>query len=375
MLRMAAVFMASTFMSIYLYDIGYSIMTIAWIWVAFFSFKSIMALFLARVVAWIGPKHAILYSNFMYIPAMISFALLPEFGPWLLPVTLALQGVSAGMYQIAYLIDFSKVKNIEHAGKEIAYMNIFEKITTGISPLIGGFIAFIWGPQVVLVIAGILFAFAAMPLLRTGEQIKTNQKLQFKGFPWRLFFRHVWAQSAIGFDSVTSGTVWTLYVAVVILSIDESGDSVYASVGALLSVVFVVAILASYTYGKLIDKKKGADLMKVGTIVSSLTHIARPFATTPLGILGVNISHEVGATGYSLPYTRAVFDNADLSGARVTYLGLNEAFSNLGAAVAALAFIGLLLLFPEQVAMQLFFFLAAGVMLLILTARFPLFKR
>ncbi len=378
MLRMAAVFMAASFMSIFLYQLGYSIAVLGFFWAAFFIFKTIIALPLARIIAWIGPKHAILISNLLYIPAMVSFALLPEFPQWdkvLIPLVLFFQAISAAMYSIAYLIDFSKVKHSEHAGKEIAYMNIFEKITTGLSPLIGGFIAFLWGPQVVLIVAGILFAFAAAPLLRTGEQVRVNQKLQFRGFPYKLLFKHMGAQFAIGFDSFTSGTVWTLYLAIAVLMITEKGNSAYATMGVLLSVVFFVAIIASYTYGKIIDKSQGGTLMKAASIASALTHVVRPFTTTAVGAAGINAAHELGTTGYSLPYTRAVFDNADRSGMRTTYLGLNELFSNLGAGVAALIFGIMAVLLPEEIALKGFFFVGAGVVLLILTARFPLYKK
>lgn len=375
MLRMAALFMMASFMSIYLYQLGYSLMQLGFYWTVFFLFKSVIALPVARLIAWVGPKHGILISNLLYIPAMIAFALLPQWGPWLIPVTLFFQAVSATMYSISYLIDFSKVKNIEHAGKEIAYMNIFEKITTGLSPVVGGFIAFIWGPQVVLIVAGILFAFAAAPLFNSGEQVRVNQKLQFRGFPYRLFFNHAAAQFAIGFDSFTSGTVWALFLAITILSIGDAGNSVYASMGVLLSVVFVVAIFASYTYGKLIDKKKGHELMKASTVISVITHLVRPFTSAPVAAAGVNAAHELGTTGYLLPYTRAVFDNADRSGMRTTYLGLNEVFSNFGAAIAAAIFAVLAVYLPEELAMKSFFFIGAAAVLLIFTARFPLYKK
>ena len=375
MLRMAAMFMASSFLSIYLYQIGYSLAVIGFIWVAFFFFKTVMALPIARFVAWSGPKHAILVSNILYIPAMILYAILPATSAWLLIPALIFQGISAAMYSIAYLIDFSKVKSAEHAGKEIAYMNIFEKITTGLSPLIGGFVAYFFGPQVVIILAAILFSLAAAPLLRTGEPVMVKQKLLFRGFPWRLFFRHTAAQFSIGFDSFTSGTVWTLYLAVVILGITEKGNSVYATMGVLLSVVFVVAIIASYTYGRLIDRKHGNGLMKASALLGAATHFVRPFVTTPIGAAGLNAAHELTTAGYSLPYTRAVFDNADISGVRVTYLGLNEIFSNLGAGVASLVFAVMALALEQETAMKVFFIVGGIVVLFILTARFPLYKK
>lgn len=375
MLRMAALYLAASFMSIYLYQLGYSIGAIALFWAGFFFFKTLIALPVARFIAWIGPKHAILISNLLYIPAMIAFALLPTYGTWLLFVSLVFQASSATMYSIAYLIDFSKVKSTEHAGKEIAYMNIFEKITTGLSPLVGGLIAFLFGPQVVLVIAAILFAAAAAPLFKTGEPVKVNQKLTFKGFPWKLLFRHSLAQVSVGFDVFASGTVWTLYVAVIILGLTSESNSVYAITGILVSVVFVVAIVASYTYGRIIDRSRGGDLMKAGAIGNALTHLIRPFVVSPVTVAGMNAANELATTAYTLPYTRAVFDNADISGARVTYLGLVELQSNFGAALGASILAVIALYATEQFSLQSFFFIAAAVALLVLTARFPLYKK
>jgi len=374
MLRMAALYIANSFISIYLFQLGYSIAFIGVFWAVFFLFKAVVALPLARLVAWVGPKHAILISNLLYIPAMMTFAFLGTLGPWALLLTLVLQGTSAAMYSIAYSIDFSKVKSAEHAGKEIAYMNIFEKITTGLSPLLGGIMAFFWGPEVVMLIAAGIFTLAAAPLFRTGEQVRVNQKLTFRGFPWKLLRGHAVAQFAYGFDVFASGTVWSLYTAVIILNIATNGSSVYATSGALLSVVFLVAILASYTYGKIIDRRRGKELMRAGVIANAVTHAVQPFVVSPVTVAGLNAANELATTGYTLPYTRAVFDNADLSGARTTYLGVLEAIANFGAGVGALFLATVALTIGDEFSLRSFFFVTAAVVLLVLTARFPLYK-
>lgn len=375
MLRMAAMYMAGSFMSIYLYQLGYSVGEIGLLWAGFFFFKTCIALPVSRFIAWVGPKHAILISNLLYIPAMIAFALLPYYGPWLLLISLGFQAVSATMYTVGYLIDFSKVKSVDHAGKEIAYMNIFEKITTGLSPLIGGFVAFIFGPQVVIIVAAILFALAAVPLMKTGEQVRINQKLSFRGFPWQLLRGHALGQFAAGFDVFTSGTAWTVYVAIMILGLTSESNSVYAVTGVLVSVVFVVAIVASYTYGKIIDKRRGGELMKAGAIANAITHLIRPFVASPVTVAGLNAANELATTGYTLPYTRAMFDNADISGARVTYLGVVEMLSNFGAGMAALLLGLIALASTEEFALKSLFFVTAAVVLLVLTVRFPLYKK
>lgn len=375
MLRIAALYIISSFVSIYLYQIGYSVQLIAFFWALFYVFKMIVALPVARLVAWVGPKHSILISNILYIPAMVVYAVLPMYGPWLLAIGFVFQGLSATMYSIAYMIDFSKVKSIDNAGKQIAYMNIFEKVTTGLSPLIGGFVAFIWGPQVVIILSALLFALAAVPLFKTGEPVLVNQKLIFRGFPWRLLRGHALAQFSVGFDVFTSGTIWSLYIAIFILGVTSTSNDIYVTAGLLLSVVFIVALAASYTYGKIIDKKRGGELMRIGAIANAATHVMRPFINTPVAVAGLNAANELATTGYTLPYTRAVFDNADLSGMRTTYLAFVELFSNFGAAVAAGFLVVASHLFGDALALHSYFFLTGAVVLLVLTARFPLYKK
>ena len=214
---------------------------------------------------------------------------------------------------------------------------------------------------------------AAVPLFRTGEPVKTGEKLQLKGFPWRLLTRHWLAQISVGFDVFASGTVWTLFVAVFIIGI-ATDNQVYAVMGLLLSVVFIAALFASYVYGKIIDRRQGKQLMHLASVANSATHLVRPFIASPVGVAGLNATNEVVTAGYTMPYTRAVFDNADLSGARTTYLGLVEMLANVGAFLAASAVAVLAFFFEDQTALSVFYFLAAGSALLILTARFPLYK-
>jgi MFS family permease len=371
---MLALHIASAFMSIYLYQQGYGVIFIAIFWACWYAFKIVITLPATALAAWVGVKHGILISNFMYIPAMVCFALVPEFGPWLLIPTAILQATSTALYNVSYLIDFSRVKSVEHAGKEIAYMNIIERATTGLSPLFGGLLAFIFGPQSIIIISGLLFAVAAAPLLKTPEQEPPRQKLSFRGIPWYLIRPTVVSQMAIGFDIFTSGTVWTLFTTIFILGITTSNE-IYIASGALLSVVFFAALISSYIFGKLIDGSKGRDLMITAAFVNSLTHFIRPFTATPVSIAGLNVANEAATTAYTMAYSRAVFDNADISGKRTVYLGIVDMLSTSGAFIGALLLVVLVSLLGEQTALQSFFVVAGLVVLLIATARFPLYKK
>jgi MFS family permease len=374
MLRMLALSMASSFISIYLYQNGYSILSIALFWVVYFAFKAFIALPSAALTAWLGPKHVILLSNLLFIPALVAYALIPEYGDWLLPFVILFQGASTTLYVIGYSVDFSKVKHADHAGKELAYMNIIEKFTTGLSPLIGGLLAFLFGPQVTLMVAAVIFIFAALPLLRSSEPTLRHQRLHFKGFPWNLVRGTVASQFALGFDVFTSGTVWWLFTAIAVIGI-ESNNDIYAANGLLLSVILFAALGASYTFGKLIDRRRGRDLLHLASVFNALTHFMRPFVTTPIAVAGLNIANETATTGYTMAYNRGVYDNADLSGNRIAYLGVMEILSCVGAAVSAMVLVIILGFFGDVRAMEYQFVVTAGVVLLIGLARFPLYRK
>lgn len=374
MLRMLALNIAASFMSIFLYQHGFSIPFIALFWGIFYLFKAFIALPAAAIAAHIGAKHGILLSNILYIPSMIIFALVPLYGPFMLVLVIILQGASSTLYSISYNTDFSKVKSELNAGKEIAYMNIIEKVATGLSPLIGGVLAFLFGPQVVMVVAAVLFSLAAAPLLHTAEQERPRQKLNFKGFPWHLVRPNIASEIAEGFDVFTSGTAWSIFVAVFIIGV-ASTNEVYAANGALMSVVLFAALGASYAYGKLIDRKRGGELLLIASISNAMTHVVRGFIGTPIGVAGINVANEATTTGYGMAYTRGLFDNADLSGERVTYLGLVEIQTNFGAAIGGFLLCFLAYLMGDKPSLHLFFFIAAAVVLLIATAKFPIYRK
>jgi MFS family permease len=372
-LRMMAINIASVLMSVFLYQNGYSLVFIAGYWSVYYFMKIFITFPAAKYISHFGPKHAILLSNLLYIPAMIIFTFVPTVGLGAIILTGLLQGLSATIYDLAYLVDFSKVKNVEHAGKEIAYMNILEKIAKGLSPLIGGLVAFMAGPEVTMWAAAGLFAVASVPLLQTAEPQKSRNGFVFRGFPWRMAWRSMIAETGVGFDVVASGTVWSLFVAIVILG--THGDAVYAQLGALLSVVMLVAIVSSYAYGRLIDRRRGGELLFYSVVADALVHASRPFVSSVGITVSVNIANEIATTGYTMAFTRGLFDTADLSGFRITYLACIEVMANLGAMLAGVLFMLFVYYFGDITGMRYFFFAAALFVLLIAIPKFNLYRK
>lgn len=373
-MRLLAQYMVSLFIAVYLYQHGFTILQIALYFTAYFGLRVLISYPAALYTARFGPKHGILVGNLLYIPALVCFTLVPQYGVYAVMAFGFFQAWSMTIYDLSYMVDFSKVKHVNHAGKEIGFMQIFERIAASLAPLIGGFVAFMFGAEATMWLSAVLFAAASWPLLRTAEQVKTAQKLDFSGFPWKTTRRSLVAESAVGVDVVASGAVWVLFLAVVVLV--GSGNDMYLKIGAFASITVITSFVSAYAFGRLIDRRRGGDLLKIATIANSFTHFFRAFVTTPTAVVAANIANETATTGYTMAFQRGIFDTADSSGRRIVYLFFVEVALNVGSTIACVVFAALVFIAPNSVfAMQLFFVFAAAYVLLLMSGKFALYRK
>lgn len=365
-----AVNIVNMFAAVYLYKLGYSIVFIALLYAMLYAAKAPFSILVAKYAAYFGPKHGILVANILRIPSLIAFAFVPaagEYAFWAVLTFGILQQMASTFYDLCYMIDFSKVKHSAHAGKEIGTMQIIEKIAKILSPLIGGAVAAIYGPQVTIILASVMFVVAAVPLFRTVEPTHTRSKLKLSGFPWQLSLPSMVSQSVSGYDFVASGLMWTLFVTLFVFG--GLGDSVYAALGGLASLGVLVSMLAAWTFGQMVDRHRGGVLLAAGTIANAVIHLFRPFVSTGAGVIGVNIANETATSAYAMPFTRVMFDVADSSGFRITYLMFIEMTVNMGASLACFALALSVSVLGVQEGMTAAFILAACYELIMLVSR------
>lgn len=373
LMTMFALKFVIAFASVYLYKLGFSVTLIALLWALYYGAKLIAVVPVSLILARIGPKHGVFMANVLFAAGLGLLLLAEEYGTPIVIAWCLVHGSAGTLNNICYRTDFSKVKHNLHAGKEIGIMNVVEKIGAGLSPLIGGAIASFFGPVWAIWLTVVIFLLAAVPLFRTGEQVKRNQTITLRGFPWRSAWRSMRAGSGLGVDVMATSTAWTLFISVVVFAGD--GDELYVKIGALASISLVIAFVASYLFGNLIDRKQGLLLLRSSAIANSLLHLLRPAVSTPTGVLLTNSINEVAYTGYSLAFIRGEFDLADTPGYRIVYLSLMEIWTALGAVVAALALAGFSYLYGEIGGFSVFYVFAAFATLLIAAPRFPLYKR
>jgi hypothetical protein len=178
-LRLAAINIGAGFTSVYLYRSGYNLVFIMSFWALIYFAKVFIAPLAGILVSRIGAAKGTFISNLLYIPAMMALGFMSQLGLISIFIFAICMGVSVALYEVCYFIEFSIVKSPEHAGKEIGFMNILEKVAISLSPVIGGFIALVFGASTTMWVASVLFALAAIPLLKNSN--KSEQ--QYSWFP------------------------------------------------------------------------------------------------------------------------------------------------------------------------------------------------
>jgi MFS family permease len=373
LLRMTATGLMSTFAAVYLLRSGYSLVFICVFYTIYFLLKAGVMFPAAQYVARFGPKHAMLLANILNIPAVVAFSLLPMYGVYALAVYCIFLAPSVSMYGLAHNVSFSKVKSAHNAGKEISFMSMMDKVASGLSPLLGGIIAWLISPQATMWVAALLYIVAALPLFRSAEPVMTRQKISFTGFPWHMAWRSLRSDFAIGFDYGASQFLWPLFLTVFVFA--SSGSEIYAQIGGLATITLVIGFIAARTYGILIDRRRGRELLQYATYANTVVHLIRPFTGTPFSAALVNGCNEAATIGYSMAFIRGMFDIADETGHRIAYLLMMEAIYNIGAALL-FAIVGVIFIYASQYTAFTSGFILTGIATLIIArTNFPIYRR
>lgn len=324
LLRSLASNVLFVFIPIFMYQNGYSVAAIFMMYGLYFAFRAPSDIAGGYIVARIGPKHTQIISCVLQIISAAQFMTIPQFH-WSIIQLGAVWGASASLYFIAYHVEFSKVKHTVHAGKELGYMQIMDKIGGLAGPIFGGVVGVLVGSQFIFGAAALMLIASLWPLFRTSEPTKTRQKLDFKGLPVNKIRHDIAAYVFLGIENTFCIALWPVFISVFVLS-----GSVYLQLGILSSLSVLAAIASAYTIGKMIDTRNARRVLRFSAIANAMLNLFRPFVGGPFSILAVNTVNEVLTTGYRLPFTKGFYAAADdLPGHRIVYIVSIEVIASI----------------------------------------------
>ena len=373
-IRQTATGMMAVVSVLFLYDSGYSLVSIALLYAAYSAYKAVIAYPSATLLARRGVKHGIVVSNLIMAPTLVILSFLDELNAVALIAYFALYGLSITTYRIAYLAGFSQVKNQNNTGKELGLMSSLDKIAAALAPAIGGLVATLIHPQAAMWLGATLFIVSAIPLMLSSEIKIPHNRLHFENFPWKLARPSLVADGLVGFEASLRLVILPLFLTTVVFASMEVSDA-YASVGIITSIGLVVGIILPPILGYLLDRGAGRKIYLGSTILTGIAHLTRPFFIAPWSATAAGIASEASAVSYEVSFLRGMIDMSDRTKNPVAYLLLLEVTHTLGSAIFfALTAIALHLL-DVELGLTASFWIAALATFGILGARFPIFKR
>lgn len=324
LLRSLSINLVGVFVPVYLYQIGYELRQIFLFFLVFFVFRLFADFGSAFFVARFGPKHTIALSTIIRVIDMIFLLTLEEYH-WPLALLACISTTGYSLFFTAYHTEFSKIKHSKHAGKEIGSVAILDRLGGVLGPLIGGVIAAIWGAHLVLIIALVMLLFSLVPLLLSGEVVRTKQNITFRGFRFKKHIRTYVAGSGFSLDNTVSLVAWPMFVGIIIFG----GDN-FAKLGAVTSISTITALVSIKGIGKLIDAKKGWLLYRYAVIINAGLHMLRPFVMTTKGVFATNAANDPTTAAFRMSFLKAYYDAADREpGYRIVFLTMFEVMTTI----------------------------------------------
>lgn len=369
MLRSVALTIFFVFIPFYLYQYGYSPVSILGFYGLFFVVRAVSDICAGFFVARYGPKHTMIVSNMLQIISASLLLTVPA-QHWNVALIALPFGIAQSFFFISYHVSFSKIKHTPKAGAELGHMQVFEKIGYMLGPLVGGVVGSILGPEYIFITATLLLILSLWPLFMTSEPTKTRQKINFKTLPVSKIKRDIFANVCLGVENTLCQNTWPLYVAVFILS-----GAVYAQLGLLTALGVLVAIVSARLIGHLSDTKLARPVMRISLALNAAIHSVRPFVNNIAGVLAINISNEAVTSGYRMPFMKGLYAAADdLPGYRIVYIATLECAGSIVKATVWFMLALLANIFSLQTVLIISFFVAAIASLGITKERFAVYN-
>lgn len=369
LLRSIALTIFFVFIPFYLYEHGYSAISILALFGCFFMVRAPFDIVAGYFVARFGPKHTMIVSNLFQIISASLLLTVPQ-QHWNILLIAIPFGIAQSFFFISYHVSFSKIKHTPKAGAELGHMQVFEKIGYMLGPLVGGVVGSLLGAEYIFITATLLLILSLWPLFLTSEPTKTHQKIGFKTLPVDKIKRDLFANACLGVENTLCQNAWPFYVAVFILS-----GAVYAQLGLLTAFGVLVAIVSAKIIGRISDTAFARPIMRVNLVLNALVHCIRPLINSVGGVLAVNVANEAVTAGYRMPFMKGMYAAADdLPGYRIAYISSMECVGSIVKSTVWFLLALSAVVLSLQTVLILSFFIAAIASLGITKERFAVYN-
>ena len=293
-LRRVAVELLGLFSPLYVLfitqDLGFSLRASILVVFGYFLLIYITKLFsmpLAENISFrLGYRRTLVLSVIPFF-LFIGFLLLSQRQPLLLALVAVFWGIDAALFWFGYHGLFAKRADQEHFGKQTGLSQALYVGVGVATPIIGSLVVIKFGFQTLFLIAGAVYVLAMMVALLSRE-IKPHHDARVVRV-FRLFKTHpriVAGYFGWGFESVAYGTIWPIFLFLLV-------GKIMLSYGGIFSASVLLAALITYLVGLVVDKMGEKNVIILGSMVGFLTWTARAIVRMPLAIIGIDSFYRV----------------------------------------------------------------------------------
>ncbi|MDP4012455.1 MAG: MFS transporter [Candidatus Nanoarchaeia archaeon] len=301
LLRAFAIGMIAIFVPLYfLNELNYSLKSVLFYYITLFLLFGAFAPLSAKISAKLGSKHTILTSIPLYLIYLAMLYSIVDYN-WPLYVVAGASALANSLFWVAYNIDFTCVSNKKHRGEQVGVQFFLQALFGLTGPIIGGLIVVYFGFKVLFGVVSVLMFGSAIPLL-FSQDIHVTTDFSFRHIFKKSHFKDILSFVGVGMRDGAAGIIWPIFIFLVVGS--------YFTLGGIITISGVIGAFYYLLIGKFSDKLNKKKLIRLGTVLHSITWYTRGFVESITTVLGINIISHLTFSTFDVPYNAIIYDKA-----------------------------------------------------------------
>jgi MFS family permease len=301
-LRSFALSLIGIFVPIFLYKANFGVSNIFLYYISLYFFEFIFEYIAARFMKLRGPKHSMILSLPFLIVHIWQLMTLSQFhwSPLALAVSLS---IALAFFWEGYHYDFSRSKHTAKTTREVGKIFIAMTLIGAAAPLIGGLIATYFGTKPLLIIVIVLLILGSLVLLKTKDRNFRKGKFDISKVSLTNIDRHLVSYAGLGWETVSTGQIWPLFLFFIISS--------YSGIGLITSATLILSILVTYWVSRRSDSGKRAEYLRSGSVLNGVVCFLQVFVETVTQAFAVNVGRSLAQSAFKPPFDSEYYLHAD----------------------------------------------------------------
>lgn len=324
--------LVTIFEPVFFYKEGFSLVFIALYYAAHYLLYLVLLPLGGMFVGRFGLELSMAASLPFFIFYFVALSLVPQY-PGLVGVAVVLLTLHKIFYWPAVHIEMARFGDAENRGTEMSWVQVMRFSLGVVGPVVGGFVAAIWGFPVLFLMTALVVLLSVVPLLKTKERYRPKQLSYWR--PWQLMWsprQRSITMTMLGMgENLVDMVFWPLFMFIVLGSTSELGLIVAVGVIVMAAVTFLV--------GEMVERVPQRLVMRAHLPFLMISYLFRPIAGSPVAVLLTDTLGRMSFAGVNMAQFYKVYELAKRRYAISTVVS-TEMVLCIGKAAAALLLAG-----------------------------------